>query len=220
MSFLRYPGDVSFTPQNRMKDHYEGLVALAGLGKISALRAGAYQGAIGKQVNMGGIGNLDSSTRYGADLPVYAMALRGAGLGLNDREACAAVASMSAGLLQASGTFAQSQGAAPTTEAQRQQRAREQAAWTYAGQSAQTLANLCNLIDQAETTVGQNPSAGDAAELARLRAEAQAAYLVASRQMAQVSAPSAFPDWAKAALAVAAIAAVGGGAYYLLKKKR
>lgn len=219
MAFYHYPGDVSFTPQNRMKDHYQGLVAMAGLG-IPALRAGTYRGAIGKQVDMSGLGDSTIQQRYGADLPVYALALRGAGLGITDREACAAVATMGAGLLQATGQFAQSQGGQPTTEQQRQQQAREQAAWTYAGQSAQTLANLCNLINQAETTAGSNPDPGNAAELARLRAEAQAAYLVAQRQMAQVQAGGAFPDWAKGALLIAGIAALGGGAYYLLRRKR
>lgn len=232
MSFYRYPGDVSYIGQNRMKDHYRGTVPLAGLGRISALKAGAYQGAIGRQVGMQGFQNGD---RYGSDLPMYAIAIRGVGLGVTDREACAAVASMGTQLLQSTGTLAQAQGAAPTrrageTEAAFNQRlaayntqhAREAAAWTYAGQSSQTLSSLCNLINQAETTAGASPSAGDAAELARLRAEAQAAYLVAQRQISQAQTISGqgLPDWAKTGLVVAGVAAVGAGAYFLLKRWR
>lgn len=234
MNYFGYPGDIAFTPQNRVRPAYKGTarldIGLGGLGSVQPLLSGAYRGATGQRVPARN-SNMQNNVRDRAVFAAMGVPTTGrailssmgprmslAGLGLTDKERCVAMASSGSGVASAiMQAIAASQPGG--TEAQRQARDRLQAQFTAAGAGLTAAQNLCNLIDATPPVNGEDPLNLVREQLARLEAQQAAQGQLYSQNSGGGLNFSSMNDTTKIVLGVGALALVGGAAYLILKKK-
>lgn len=226
--YFGFPGDVSYTGQNRIRPAYKGCLPvsgnmqLSGLGAVHALPSGAYRGAPGLKTRKPMFlrnRDRDVSAFRQMGIPLTGpIGLSSAGLGVTDREACQALSATGGSVYSA---IAAAVGASQpnATQAQRDAAARLTAQLTAGGAGINALSNLCNLINQQPAVGGGDPNALIQQALAAAQQQAQASALWAAQQAQQASNPLAsMSTGTKIALGVGVLGVVGVGAWFLLKK--
>lgn len=223
--YFGFPGEVSFLHQNRIRAPYKGCADVTGvqLGAINALPSGTYRGAPGLRTTRTSMfmRNRDRDVSAFAQLGIPLtgpIGLSSSGLGVTDREACAALSTTGGGIYAA---VAAAVGASQpnATQAQRDAAARLTAQLTAGGAGVSALSNLCNLINQQPAVGGGDPNVliQQALAAAQQQARAQALWAAGATQSASFSL-SSMSSGTKIALGVGAAAIVGLGAWFLLKK--
>ena len=214
---VSFYGDVTYVPQNRFKAYDR---SNNGLGSVRPVLSGGYRAALGKVVRPGMASARQQDYNMFARMGIRPAGVGGGGLGATDREICSILTSTAGALT--SGVTQAALGSRPTqrsgeTAADFQRRVNDWDAQTRvgntAGTSLTTASRLCDLIDQTDTSVGNNPGTqgGPSAwELAQARSELARLYA------AQGSPPPA-TNWQPIAIGVGLLAVVGLGAYVLLK---
>ena len=212
-------GDVTFPRQNRFKAYDRSNNGLGGVRPV--LSGSGYRAALGKVVRPGMASARQLDYNMFARMGIRPAGIGGGGLGATDREICSILTSTAGALT--SGVTQAALGARPTQRAGETNSAfnRRLTDWetqtrvgSTAGTSLTTASRLCDLIDQADTSQGSNPSVqgGPSAwELAAARSELARLY---SQQQQQ--APAGM-DWTKIAIGAGILGAVGLAAYVILK---
>lgn len=201
-----FPGDVSYMNQNRFMPYHRGL-------GTTALRGDSYRGALGKRVRMGSVSaRADDAALFNS----LGITLAGSGLGsVSDREMCRILTTTGGALIGAIGGAAI--GERPTRRAGESDTSfnRRVADWetatrtaTAAGTSITAAAELCNLIDEAETTATTENTGMSELEILQARLALEQLYAQ------QTAAKPAIPQ---SALVVGGLAVAGLAAFILLR---